>query len=170
VIEDPPKASPTARTGHLIELAPGAESSAFATMLADLVRQNLEAKPHKRRDFDTLHGTVALVADDADIALTLEFRCDRTGARRNRKGRLTLHDGIKGVPDVAVRGSAEAIMALSNVPLTRPLGLPLPTDRPALEVVRAMLRAARTGELRIYGMLGNLGLLSKLTRVMSVNG
>jgi hypothetical protein len=148
----------------MIELAPGAESSAFATMLADLVRQNLEAKPHKKKDFDTLHGTVALVADDADIALTLEFRCNGEG------GRLTLHDGIKGIPDVAVRGSADAIMALSNVPLTRPLGLPLPTDRPALEVVRTMLRAARTGELRIYGMLGNLGLLSKLTRVMSVNG
>jgi hypothetical protein len=81
-----------------------------------------------------------------------------------------VHAGIKGVPDVAVRGSADAIMAMSNVPLTRPLALPLPTDRPALEVVRGMLRSARTGELRIYGILGNLGLLSKLTRVMSVNG
>ena len=30
-----------------ISLAPGAENNAFATMLADLVRQNLESKPHK---------------------------------------------------------------------------------------------------------------------------
>jgi hypothetical protein len=143
-----------------ITLAPGAEENAFATMLADLVRQNLESKPHKKKDFAALDGTVALVADDADVSLTLEFRA----------GRLVLHDGIKGVPDVAVRGSADAIMALSNVPLTRPLALPIPTDRPSFEVLRAMVRATRTGELRIFGMLGNLGLLNRLTRVMSVNG
>lgn len=143
-----------------IALAPGAEDNAFATMLADLVRQNLEAKPHKRKDFDALDGTVALVADDADVALTLEFR----------RGSLVLHDGIKGIPDVAVRGSSDAIMALSNVPLVRPLGLPIPTDRTSLDALRQMMRATRTGELRIFGMLGNIGLLSRLTRVMSVNG
>lgn len=149
-----------------IELAPGADANAFASMLADLVRQNLESKPHKVRDFDLLDGTVALVADDADVALTMEFRAGGRGAR----GRLTLHDGIKGVPDVAVRGSADAIMAMSNVPLTRPLGLPVPTDRPGLDVLRGMVRASFTGELKIYGMVGNFGLLSRLTRVMSVNG
>lgn len=143
-----------------IALAPGAENNAFASMLADLVRQNLESKPHKKKDFDALAGTVALVADDADVALTLEFK----------KGALVLHDGIRGVPDVAVRGTSDAIMALSNVPLTRPLALPLPTDRAALEVLRDMVRATRTGELRIYGMLRHFGLLSRLTRVMSVNG
>jgi hypothetical protein len=162
----------TSGAGHTngrlaIELAPGAEGNAFATMLADLVRQNLESKPHKRKDFDALDGTVALVADDADVALTLEFKA---APRRGDGGRLTLHDGIKGIPDVAVRGSADSIMALSNVPLTRPLGLPVPTDRMALEVLRGMVRASWTGELRIYGMFGNMGLLSRLTRVMSVNG
>lgn len=149
-----------------IELAPGADGNAFASMLADLVRQNLESKPHKQRDFDLLDGTIALVADDADVALTLEFRSGGRGAG----GRLTLHDGIKGIPDVAVRGSADAIMAMSNVPLTRPLGLPVPTDRPGLDVLREMVRASWTGELKIYGMVGHLGLLSRLTRVMSVNG
>ncbi|MCW5837491.1 MAG: hypothetical protein KIS78_34180 [Labilithrix sp.] len=162
-----------------IELAPGAEDNAFATMLADLVRQNLESKPHKRRDFDALDGKIALVADDADVALTLEFTPARFPARPRLfggarpggdGGRLTLHDGIKGVPDVAVRGSADSIMALSNVPLVRPLGLPLPTDRPSFDVLRGMVRSSFTGELRIYGMFGNILLLSRLTRVMSVNG
>ena len=155
-----------------IELAPGAEESAFATMLADLVRQNLASKPHKRKDFDALDGTVALVADDAEVALTLEFRRARGHGRgRSRApGHLVVHSGIKGIPDVAVRGSADAIMALSNVPLTRPFALPVPTDRAALDVLKDMVKATRTGELRIYGLLGHLGLLSKLTRVMSVNG
>jgi hypothetical protein len=143
-----------------VDLAPGAEGNAFASMLADLVRQNLESKPHKKKDFDALDGTVALVADDADVALTLEFR----------RGSLVLHDGIRGVPDVTVRGTSDAIMALSNVPLTRPLALPLPTDRAAFEVLREMVRATRAGELQVYGMLRHFGLLSRLTRVMSVNG
>lgn len=143
-----------------ITLAPGAEENAFASMLADLVRQNLESKPHKQADFRALEGSVALIADDADIALTLAF--DR--------GRLVLHDGIKGVPDIAVRGTADAIMGLSNQPLTRFGHLPIPTDRAGLDVLRGMVKQMRLGELRVYGMLGHFGLLSKLTRVMSVNG
>ena len=147
-----------------ITLAPGAEHNAFATMLADLVRQNLESKPHKKKDFAALArgkgASIALVADDAEVALTLEFR----------DGNLVLHDGIKGVPDVAVRGSADSIMALSNVPLTRPLALPIPTDRSSLEVLVEMVQATRRGELKVLGMLGNFGVLSRLTRVMSVNG
>ena len=147
-----------------ISLAPGAENNAFATMLADLVRQNLESKPHKTKDFRALARgrgvTIALVADDAEVALTLEFR----------DGRLVLHDGIRGVPDVAVRGTADQIMAMSNVPLTRPLALPIPTDRPALDVLVEMVRATRSGELKVLGMLGNFRVLSRLTRVMSVNG
>lgn len=143
-----------------ITLAPGAENNAFASMLADLVRQNLESKPHKKRDFDALAGTVALVADDADVALTLEFS----------RGSLVLHDGIKGVPDVAVRGTSDAIMALSNMPLTKPLALPVPTDRASLDTLKDMVKATRSGDLRIYGMLRHMALMSRLTRVMSVNG
>ena len=151
-------------TALSISLAPGAENNAFASMLADLVRQNLESKPHKKKDFEALArgsgATIALVADDAEVALTLEFAA----------GRLVLHDGIKGVPDVAIRGSADSIMALSNVPLTRPFALPIPTDRTALEVLVSMVRATRSGELKVLGMLGNFRVLSRLTRVMSVNG
>ena len=147
-----------------ITLAPGAENNAFAAMLCDLVKQNLESKPHKVKDFHALArgrgATIALVADDAEVALTLEFR----------DGKLVLHDGIKGVPDVAVRGSADSIMAMSNIPLTRPLALPIPTDRSSLDVLVTMVRATRTGELKVHGMIGNLGVLSRLTRVMSVNG
>ena len=48
--------------------------------------------------------------------------------------------------------------------------LPIPTDRPALDVLVEMVRATRSGELKVLGMLGNFRVLSRLTRVMSVNG
>jgi hypothetical protein len=145
-----------------IELAPGAADNGLATMLADLVRQNLDAKPHKQADFDALSGSVCIVADDAEVALTLRFE----------GGRLTIHDGVVGIPDVTIRGTADTILALSNMPLTTPLGLPIPDprDKAALGVVRSVFQAMRGGHFHIYGMAFHLPLLMRLTRVMSVNG
>lgn len=145
-----------------IELAPGAEDNGLAMMLADLVRQNLDAKPHKKGDFDALSGTVSIVADDAEVALTLRF----TG------GRLTIHDGIVGIPDVTIRGNSDTILALSNMPLTARLGLPLPDprDKEAVKILQSVMAAMRAGSFHIYGAAFHLPLLMRLTRVMSVNG
>jgi hypothetical protein len=148
-----------------VGLAPGAEENGLAIMLGDLVRQNLEAKPRKLADFDALDGRVSIVADDADVALTLVFE-------RRAAGSLTIHDGIVGIPDVTIRGPSEAILALSNMPLATPFGLPLPTpgDPEAMRTVRDLMRSMREGKLHFYGMLLHLPLVMKLTRVMSVNG
>ncbi len=155
-----------------VELAAGAEENGLATMIADLVRQNLESKPHKRADFDALvnppgrrganGSSVAIVADDADVALTMRFG----------GGKLVIHDGIVGIPDVTIRGPSDTILALSNMPLTTPLSLPIPApkDEEAKKTVRGVMDAMRAGTFHIYGMLFNLPLLVRLTRVMSVNG
>jgi hypothetical protein len=145
-----------------IDLAPGAEDNGLASMLADLVRQNLEAKPHKVPDFDALEGTVAIVAEDADVCLTLRFR----------RGRLTIHDGIVGIPDVAIRGTSDMIMAMSNMPLTKPFGLPLPDPRDKEQVAlsQSVMAAMRAGELKMHGALLHPALVMRLTRIMSING
>jgi hypothetical protein len=143
-----------------VVLAPGAEENGLANMLADLVRQNLEAKPHKQGDFRSLKGSFAIVADDAEVALTLRF--DR--------GKLTIFDGIEGIPDVTIRGGSETILALSNMPLLAGLPLPDPRDKEAVKTVRTVAAAMRKGDFRVYGMLFHMGMLMRLTRVMSVNG
>jgi hypothetical protein len=144
-----------------VELAPGAEENGLAKMLAELVRQNLQAKPHKQADFAALRGRVAIVADDADVALTMRFQ---------RGGRLTIHDGIVGIPDVTIRGPSEAVLALSNMPLVTRLGLPIPGNREAMKTVRMVAGAMRDGTLHVYGMAFHLPLVLKLTRVMSIHG
>jgi len=101
-----------------VEPAPGAEDNGLAIMLADLVRQNLEAKPQKNGAFIALGGSISIVADDADVALTLRFE---------RGGKLRIHDGIVGIPDVTIRGPSDAILALSNMPLATRFGLPIPS-------------------------------------------
>lgn len=148
-----------------IDLAPDAHENGLATMLAELVRQNLAAKPHKNTDFATLAGTVAIVADDVDVALTLWFE-------RLPGGRLTIHDGIVGIPDVTIRGPSEVIMALSNLPIAKALGLPIPNprNREAVETARAVIGAVRQGKLHVYGMVFHPILVMRLTRVMSIHG
>ena len=146
----------------VINLAPGAENNGFATMLADLVRQNLEAKPHKVGDFDAMKGSIAIVAEDAEVALTLVF--DR--------GRLIVHDGIEGVPDVTVRGTSDIIMAMSNIPLTRPFALPIPgrRDKQGVATMKEIGAAMQSGAFHAYGMAMHIPMMMHLTRVMSVNG
>ncbi len=146
-----------------VRLAPDASENGLATMLENLVRQNLEAKPHKMTDFAALAGNVAIVADDVDVALTLSFE---------RGGKLTIHDGIVGIPDVTIRGPSEAIMAMSNLPLATPLGLPIPRrgDHEAVRAVATVLSAMRSGKLHAYGMPFHPLLVMRLTRVMSIHG
>lgn len=145
-----------------IELAPGAEDNGFASMLADLVRQNLQAKPHKERDFRALSGSIAIVAEDADVALTMRFA----------RGALMIHDGIVGIPDVTIRGASDTIMALSNTPLVTRLGLPFPDprDKEGVAVSRSVMDAMKAGRFHIYGLAFHVSMLLHLTRVMSVNG
>jgi hypothetical protein len=146
-----------------VELAPGAEENGLAIMLADLVRQNIEAKPQKLADFEALAGTVSIVADDADVFLTMQF---------GEGGKLRIFDGIEGIPDVTIRGPSDAILALSNMPLATRMGLPIPgrNDPEGAKVVRDMMTLVRQGKLHMYGMLFHLPLVLRLTRVMSING
>jgi hypothetical protein len=146
-----------------VQLAPGADENGLANMLAGLIRQNMTAKPHKQADFAGLDGTIAIVAEDADVALTLKFDRGRT---------LTIHDGIVGIPDVTIRGSSDVIIALSNMPMATPLGLPIPDprDRESVGAVRAVMSALRHGTLHVYGAVFHLQLFLKFGRLMSVNG
>ena len=145
-----------------VKLAPGADANGLAVMMCDLVGQNLESKPHKMRDFAAISGSVSIVAEDAEVALTLRFRT----------GELTIYDGIVGIPDVTIRGPSDAIIAMSNIPLTKRLGLPIASrkDKAGQEVLKDVQAAMKSGALHAYGMLFHVPMMLRLTRVMSVNG
>ena len=57
-----------------IELAPGADDNGLAIMMATMMSQNLDDHPDRVTAFERLVGRVAIVAEDADVALTMEFR------------------------------------------------------------------------------------------------
>jgi hypothetical protein len=137
-----------------IELDTAAQSNGLALMVADLILQNLKEHPSKREDFARLRGRVAIVAEDADVAMTLHFEGNM----------LTVYDGIEGIPDVTVRACGEDIVQLSLLPLTR-LGLP---DLRG-EAGRALMQKTQSGQVRVYGALLHIPLVLRFTRLLSVN-
>jgi len=143
-----------AELARRVALAPDAEANGLANMLAGLLRHNLQDHPEKERDLARLVGRVAIVATDADVSLTLRFE----------GGRVTIHDGIFGLPDVTIRASGDDIMQMSLVELDPRFRLP----DPRREGARAMFAASRDGRVEMHGSLGNVPLLLRLTRLMTV--
>lgn len=138
-----------------IELFPGGEQSAFAGMMAELIRANLIDHPEKMRDFRAMRGRVALIADDAESAATLCF--DR--------GKLSVYPGLYGIPDVTIRGTSTELIDLSRLPLHPRLRF-LPDFRSP--VAHSLARALYDGRLRIRGILRHAGLGLRLSRVFSI--
>ncbi|MEM6961710.1 MAG: hypothetical protein AAF355_00355 [Myxococcota bacterium] len=136
-----------------IEMAPGGTENGLVSMLAELIGQNLADDPARRAVFARLLGRVAIVAEDLDLAVTLQFKL----------GRLVVHHGICGIPDITIRTSSEMIVRLSQIEvLTR--GIPNPFGPNARDALRAVWR----GELRVYGGVRNLPVLWRISRVLSV--
>jgi hypothetical protein len=139
----------------IIELFPGADELAFATIMVDLVRTNLADHPGKRREFAAMRGRVALVIEDIDLSITMRFR----------DGKLSVHKGLHGIPDVVIRGPSSALLDLSRLP-PDPRFKALPDLRS--QVTHGLFQALRGGSLRIHGLLGNLGLGLRFARVLSI--
>ena len=143
-------------TAPQIALSAGADENAFAVMMAELIRSNLADHPDKLRDFAAMCGRVTLVAEDAESVVTLHFR----------RGELTVHTGMLGIPDLVVRGSSAALIDLSRVPNHPRLKfLPDLTS----SVVRDLARAVIARQLRVHGLFANSLLALRLSRVLSIH-
>jgi len=128
----------------------GPEPSGLASMVAELIEQNLARDPERRR---LLRRSVAVLdAPDADV--TVFLRIDPEGVR--------VGDG--DVPDAHVRIRADSgrLLDLTTAPLR--LGLPDPLAPEG----RAIVRDLFAGRLRIRGLLSHPFRLARLTKLLSV--
>lgn len=136
-----------------IHLAPGAENNGFASMLATLLRQNVDERPEKKRSLLKMRGRVTLVVQDLGMHVTLVFE----------RGHVHVHDGRVGIPDVTITADSEWHTQMSLIELHRS-GLPDPRG----EVARAIFRAGREGAIHTDARLGGVPLALRLTKVLSV--
>jgi hypothetical protein len=145
----------------VVDLAEGAEHDPLAQSLAEIVRSNV-ARDWQRREFARLRGSAAIVADDAGTALTLRFDF----------GRLTIHEGVVGIPDVTIRGTIPDIEALTRLPFHPALRVPVAglRDGEGRRALVAVFAALRGRALKIYGMMFHARFVLRLLRVLSQNG
>ncbi len=137
-----------------IELATGAEKIGIATMLADLIRQNLEQNPRKWVDFRKLATSVFIDVIDAEVSITLVFA----------DGALVVHAGIHGEPRIRIATSADILLALCMLKVVN--GIPRPLHRDSRGLIGNMLRR----EVRISGISRSPVQLVRFARLLSVNG
>lgn len=136
-----------------IELHGDAADNGLANMLATLMRQNLDDHPERAVAFAKMRGAIAIFAEDAEVAVTIEADGERAVFR----------DGIVGIPDVTVRGGFEQIGDMSRM---ESLG---PVPDPRGPVNRAMFQALRDGRLRVFGLPQGLPILLAFGDVMAVH-
>lgn len=144
-----------------VDLAPGTEENDLATMFADIVRENLRASPRAQKSFGAMRATVHFVAVDTTQSVTMRFD----------HGRVTIHEGTIGIPAITFCGDREALVGLSRVPLSRWLGLPLPSVlRPrSFAALRALYAKLASRELTIYGFFSHARLATRVLRILSAH-
>jgi hypothetical protein len=135
-----------------ITLAPGAEEAGLAVMLADIIRTNLQNKPEREKDFNSLQGNIYIRAEDADVDITLAFE----------KGKLTVHGGKVGKPKVSIVTDSETLLNLANISIK--MGLPYYFDETGRAIIRKLLKR----ELKLKGLVTHPLALTRLTKIMSV--
>jgi hypothetical protein len=143
--------------GANIALAPGAEDNALALWLADRVGRNVRENDLARRAFQNLRAAVAMVAPDRGSAATLRFD----------HGYLTVHDGMLGIPDITFCADYQVLVGLGDLVIGR-LGAPLlpPLSFRGMSLWRRSAIDVMSGELKIYGLLGQPRLVLRVLRVL----
>lgn len=135
-----------------IVLAPGADETALAVMLADIIRINLQTKPVRIKDFQSLSSRVYIHATDAEVEITLDFA----------RGKLTVYSGKVEQPQISISTDSSTLMELTNIQIKG--GMPYFFDQTGREVTKKLLR----GDLKIKGLVVHLLSLVRVTKVLSV--
>lgn len=136
-----------------IVLHDDAEENGLASMIADLMRENLADSPYKTKVFSLMKGIVTLEATDAEVRTTLSF--DR--------GRCVINDGVPRMPDLWVVTDSESILELSLIRIVK--GLPYYFDETGKALVKKMI----SREVHVEGAALHPILLTQLTIALSVN-
>ena len=152
-VKSKPVAPPEPEVESLVTFADGDDASAFATMLGGLIEANVNGRPEKRSDFDTLRARVGIEVDDIEEAVTLDFEA----------GHLTVHNGLKPRRQITISADAETVMQLSSLRIG-PLGIPVYYDATGRGIATKLL----TRKLKIDGIPSQIDKLNKVTRLFSV--
>src|SRR3989440_13000845 len=122
-------------------------------MLGGLIDANVESRPDRKKDFDSLAARVGIWVTDIDEGVTLVFE----------RGALLVHNGLEPKRDITIRAEADTVMNLSNLKIGL-FGMPVYYDAVGRGIALKLVR----GRLRIEGLIGHLATLNTVTRIFPV--
>jgi hypothetical protein len=128
----------------------------LALRFAEAVR-NAAGDPTRRPVLERLRGTVVIVVDDDWMQFTLRFDYGRVG----------VHAGVVGVPDITVRGPTAELEALIVRPFTRRWAGLLPRALGEFMTVRALVSAWARRSVKVYGAVLRPRLFLQLLLLLS---
>ncbi len=148
---------------EVVTLDAQAADNGLALMLQGLLAESVAADGGKRRDFDAMSSTIAIVAPDAEVTVTLVFE----------GGRCTIYDGLRHEPALVITADSGKIPEMSLLKIR--YGVPWLLDENGQAFVRSLLKR----EIRIDGLIkmpptpiktARAAIdLFRLTRILSVN-
>jgi len=146
-------------SADLVTLSDKDADNSLVSLIADLVRQNVEHDPSKALTLTALEFLVTIVATDLDSSVTLEFR--GTEGLLVRAG--PAEGNFEGASAV-IRADSNGILDLARLSLLVRTGLPIVWNRIGASVLRRLIR----GEIAIERGGRHLGKLTRLLNVISV--
>ena len=124
--------------------------SGLATMVGDLIGQNLERDPARRRLLRP--GVATITVPDAGVAITIRLAPEG----------IEIRDGTDATAQLSIVADSDRLMELTSAPLR--FGLPDALDRRG----RAVLLDVATRRVRIGGMFLHPRRLARLSSLLSV--
>jgi hypothetical protein len=126
------------------------QASGLPAMLGQMIEQNLERDPGRRRLLRP--ALVSIRVPDADVSASLRIRPGAVDVRR----------GLDPDSQVVIRADADRVLALTAVPLR--FGFPDVVRREGRAIVRDLLQ----GRIRVRGLVRHPVRVARLSMLLSV--
>jgi hypothetical protein len=136
---------------HLDEKA---SENGLAVIIFDLIRQNIESDPQRKKIISEINTKIGIVAKDesSEVKITLSFD----------NNKCLIFDGFYNNPEIVIETDYETLLVLPRIPMFA--GYPVLTGRASLNMVLNILR----GKLNIKGLVFHVFDLIKLLRLITV--
>lgn len=136
-----------------VELDDKARENGLATMISQLIEDNLKRNRWKEKDASQVRSEIFIYANDADVKVSLSFRKDK----------VLVFDGEVYNPDIEIYGATADLIDLSRIRLIAPLFLPL-LDKLLLSIIKKVVM----GDMKIKFSPKKVKNLFHLVRVFSI--
>jgi len=130
-----------------------AKENGLATMIAQIIKENLEKNPWKKKYASAVNADVFINAKDAEVRVSLSFRKDR----------VVVFDGEIYNPDISIEAGTSDLIELTKIKLSPIFHIPYITKE-NIQLIQKIIKR----DVKISFSPTKIMKLLNLTRVLSV--